>query len=95
MSLLGGSLLTLGWLAFVFKQYDQRWYGITEAAVAIGFIAHSCMQNQTVDALPNNWEKLVGAVYFLARGLTNWREAGRKKQPLEGITQQAAAPGLK
>ena len=77
---LTGFLLSLGSSAHVYKQKSRYWYGFTEIVIAVLFIIDRCMQLNSVDALPSNWGTLVGAVYFLARGLNNWREDGEKRR---------------
>ena len=73
-------LVALGWLAHAYKQKSQYWYGFTEIVVAVLFILDRCTQLNSIDALPNSWGTLVGAVYFLARGLNNWREGEAKRR---------------
>ena len=67
-------LLALGCAAHVFKQKSKYWYGFTEAVVATLYIFDRCMQMTSIEAIKSNWATLVPAVYFLARGLNNWRE---------------------
>ena len=72
-------LLALGWSAHVYKQKSQYWYGFTEAVIATFYIVDRCVQMAAVETITTNWGTLVGAVYFLARGLNNWREGEAKR----------------
>jgi hypothetical protein len=72
------SLLLLGYSAFLFKSWDQRWYGVGEVCFGIfsgGNIAFSLRSN---GAMFGHWAALVGCVYVIARGLNNIHEARAK-----------------
>ena len=70
----------VGWAAFRFKQFNQKWYGMVE--VVVGIV--TAFATTTKGAFgPTQLLAIVGTIYVVSRGFSNIAEGRKKKEEIE------------
>ena len=72
---IGTLVIGLGLLAYLFKQWNQLWYGVTEVAVGCGFGFSIALTMHPETSSLSQWSSLVGLSYVIARGCNNMKDA--------------------